>query len=323
MEKKQYFIAWWNVENLFNEENDPNRSEWLQKYLGSELKGWTSEVLSTKLDQLALIIKMMNSENGPDILGVCEAENASVLKKLVGKLTPLERNYAIAHHETEDKRGIDIAFIYDKEKFATAEQFSHRIIKRNPTRDIFQVNFKTTMGKDLILVGNHWPARISGVFETEPYRIMAGETLSYWLSRITEIKGKDARVLVMGDFNDGPFSRAITDYALVSSSKQKVINSRSTPRLYNLLAGEIAEGVGSYYYNGPWLFDQFLASKGLIKSTSDLKIKEGSARVNNFDIMAVGSYRAPKRFGRPSKKSSYNTEGFSDHFPVSVILEEK
>ena len=57
---------------------------------------------------------------------------------------------------------------------------SHEVLKRSATRDIFQANFDTAQGRRLILIGNHWPARL-GVAE---YRIVAGETLSYWLERI-------------------------------------------------------------------------------------------------------------------------------------------
>jgi len=320
---QQHYIAWWNLENLFNEENDPSRSEWLQNQLKRELRGWTKGVLNKKLNQLASIISLLNDGKGPDILGVCEVENKSVLQKLTDKLAPLNRNYGISLHEGEDKRGIDVAIIFDKNKFTAAEQFTHRIMKRNATRDIFQVNFKTSAGKDLVVIGNHWPARMPGTYESDPYRIIAAETLSYWIKRITEIMGKDVRIIVMGDFNDDPFGRAMTDYALSTSSKQKVVNSRSSPRLYNLMAAEIARGVGSYYHSGPYLFDQLLVSKGLIKSTSPLKVKAGSPRVENIDIMAKGSYKAPRRFARPSTKSSYNPDGYSDHFPVSVVLEEK
>jgi len=43
---QQHYIAWWNLENLFNQENDPTRSEWLQNLLKREFKGWTTEVLN-------------------------------------------------------------------------------------------------------------------------------------------------------------------------------------------------------------------------------------------------------------------------------------
>lgn len=320
---KEYYISWWNLENLFNEENCPERSEWLQRSLRSELKGWTTEVLNKKLAQLAKIISLMNEGKGPDIMGVCEVENKEVLEKLLKVLSPLNRNYGIALHEGEDKRGIDTAIIYDRDKFTPAEQFTHRIIKRNATRDIFQVNFKTNMGKDLVVICNHWPARMPSTYESEPYRIIAGETLSYWMKRITEIMGKDVGIIAMGDFNDNPFDRAMTEYALSTNNKRKVMNSRTSPRLFNLMAVETGRGIGSIYHSGPHLFDQLLVSKGLIKSTSKLKIKDGTAVVETYPEMAYGSYKSPRRFGRPSRKSSYNIEGYSDHFPVSVILQEK
>lgn len=319
----EHYIAWWNLENLFNEEDYPTRSEWLQKKLKYELKDWTTEVLNIKLAQLAKIISQMNDGKGPDMLGVCEVEDKVVLDKLLLTLAPLNRKYGIAIHEGEDKRGIDLAIIYDTEKFTAASQFTHRITKRTPTRDIFQVNFKTTLGKDLVIVTNHWPARMPSTYETEPYRIIAGETLGYWVKRITEELGSDVGILAMGDFNDVPSSRSLTDYALSTTNRLKVTNSRSSPRLFNLMAVEAARGVGSMYYSGPFLFDQILVSKGLIKSTSPMKVVDGSAMVETFPDMAYGSYTSPRRFGRPSRSSSYNQEGYSDHFPVSVRIEEK
>jgi len=317
-----YYIAWWNVENLFNEEKDPDRSEWLERQLKRELKGWTKTVLNKKLKQLAKIISKMNDNLGPDLLGLCEVEDERVLEKLIDALSSLNRNYGIALHEGEDKRGIDVAFIYDKDKFTAAEQFTRRITKRNATRDIFQVNFTTRLGKDLILIGNHWPARMPSTYESEPYRIIAGETLSYWVKRITEIKGKDVCILAMGDFNDEPFSRSMTDYAMSSNNKLKVTNSRTSPKLFNLMAEEHGRGIGTINIGGPLMFDHLLASKGLIKSTSKFKVKKDSAMVENYPEMAYGSYKSPKRFGRPSNKNSYNPDGYSDHFPISVIIEE-
>ena len=78
-----YFIAWWNLENLFDVYNAPDRPDYLQSQLKSELKGWTEAVLTRKINQLKKVIERMNGGNGPDILGVCEVENAAVVNKLV------------------------------------------------------------------------------------------------------------------------------------------------------------------------------------------------------------------------------------------------
>ena len=35
-----YYIAFWNVENLFDVDGSPDRPKWLQKALARELAGW-------------------------------------------------------------------------------------------------------------------------------------------------------------------------------------------------------------------------------------------------------------------------------------------
>jgi len=73
------------------------------------------------------------------------------------------------------------------------------------------------------LIGNHWPARSAGQYLSEPYRMIAGETLSYYLDRIQDIRGEDTPIIVMGDFNDTPYDRSLTEYALSTVSKKKIM----------------------------------------------------------------------------------------------------
>ena len=46
-----YYVAFWNVENLFDVDGSPDRPEWLQKALARELAGWNAEVLALKIEQ--------------------------------------------------------------------------------------------------------------------------------------------------------------------------------------------------------------------------------------------------------------------------------
>jgi predicted extracellular nuclease len=232
-----YNFMWWNVENLFDKVNSPNRTEKLERTLKDELKGWTQEILDLKINQLSKIISKVNHTQGPDILGLCEIENHNVLEllaKIIRQQLP-SRNYKIVHADTQDKRGIDVAFIYDRNKFEVEKDansgkdlvFSHFVMKREATRDILQVNFKTKASeKRFVIIGNHWPSRSGGQYESEPYRIVAGETLGYFHQRILDVNEKDddrnTAILAMGDFNDEPFSRSITDYALSTGSLLKV-----------------------------------------------------------------------------------------------------
>ena len=112
----EYYVAWWNLENLFDLET-ALRSDKLKRTIQKELKGWNQNILNNKLVQLSKIILQMNEQRGPDILGVCEVESKSVLQKLLNKINTPQRKYSIAHEDTNDGRGIDVAFIYDSNKF--------------------------------------------------------------------------------------------------------------------------------------------------------------------------------------------------------------
>jgi endonuclease/exonuclease/phosphatase family metal-dependent hydrolase len=317
-----YYVAFWNVENLFDVDGSPDRPEWLQRALARELAGWNAEVLALKIEQLARIIRQMNGGAGPDVLGVCEVENEHVLRQLIEALALTTRDYDVAHADTSDERGIDVAFLFDRRKFEKREQFSQVILKRNATRDLFQVTLGIeASGRELILIGNHWPARSAGVYESEPYRILAAETLSYWHERIMAIKGANMPVLAMGDFNDEPFSRSLTEYALSSIQAAKVLNARS-PRFFNLMWPLHGQRLGTHYFdNFANLLDQFLVSRPLLERAAPLRVDVASARIEAFpEMVGRGDYPAPRRFGRPS--SGFDPTGFSDHYPIAVMLHE-
>jgi hypothetical protein len=108
----------------------------------------------------------------------------------------------------------------------------------------------------------------------------------------------------------------------------KVINARN-PRLLNLMYSMMGRGFGTFFYNNfPYFFDQFMVAKSMLKSNAlirPVQISPGAYRVNIVmppEMMAGGDYPRPRCYGRPSKASSYDPEGYSDHFPISVMLEE-
>ncbi len=314
-------VAFWNLENLFDVEHASARPEWLQKRLAKELEGWDDAVLDRKIAQLKKVIQSMNQGVGPDVLGVCEVENEAVLQKLVDALELPDRTYKVAHDDTSDSRGIDVAFIYDSEIFEAREQFSHVILKRNATRDLFQVTLlHHSADKELVVIGNHWPSRRGGKEASAPYRMMAGETLAYWHERIHEIKGENVAVMAMGDFNDEPFDSALVDYALSTYQQVRVDNAR-TPRFYNLMWELHGQRKATHYFGSEAnVLDQMLVSKGLLNGDSGFAIKQGTIEIVEFpEMVSGGAYPGPVRYGRPS--SGYNRDGFSDHYPISVQLE--
>jgi len=317
---KQLYAGWWNLENLFDSASSKHRPERMRSRLASELEGWTEEVLERKIERLAEVIRTMNDGSGPDLLGVCEVENRPVLERLSGALEIEGRDYRVTLHESDDLRGVDVAFLYDRNLLEAGERHSHEVLKRAPTRDLFQVTFTLEeTGSELTAIGNHWPARTFGRYDTEPYRIMAAETLSYWMEKISEEKGDDAAILVMGDFNDQPGDRSLVEYANSEVSRGKVTRARSVPRLYNLMWEIVGSRRGTYYYeNRPLVMDQLLASKALLTGTAGLKVDPASVHIIDHPPMRKDAQKEPRRFGRPSRKM--DLEGFSDHWGVGTKI---
>jgi predicted extracellular nuclease len=315
-----HYVMFWNVENLFDVENSPRRTDKLRRSLGSELGGWTEEVLDRKLKQLAKVVSFANGGRGPDLLGVCEVENRYVLERLCQEVSALGRSYQIVHADTQDQRGIDVAFIYDPAHFTAGQTFFHYIVRRVATRDLVQVNFRTAGGRTLVVVGNHWPARINGKLESEAYRIIAGETLSYFHDRIREELGNDTPVLAMGDFNDEPFDRSLTEYACCERQRTKVTRATSA-RFLNLMWGLAGQGLGTHYFdNTANLLDQFLASRSLLTGAGGLTVLPNTVEIIRFPAMVnTGAYPGPIRFGRGE---DMNPAGFADHFPIGMVIRE-
>ncbi len=317
----EYKIAFWNLENLFDIESSPRRTDKLERAIGKDLKGWTQAKLNKKIAQLASIIVQLNSGRGPDILGVCEVENEYVMDLLVRALASLRRKYAFVHHHSPDQRGIDVAFIYDADMFNVEKQFDHFVMRRTATRDILQVDFKTQSDRLFVLVANHWPARSGGAQKSAGYRAIAGETLAYFHERILEVNGQETPVLAMGDFNDEPFDQSLVDYALALRSRTKVVNAQN-PEFLNLMWPLMGQGIGTLYYdNLPNVFDQFLANKNIIKQNAPIKVLEDSAEIVCLpEMVDKGRYPKPVRFG--GMGNEVNEDGFSDHFPITVTISE-
>lgn len=319
-----YTIAWWNLENLFDTVSSPVRPDWLQKRLASELKGWTAPVLTKKIRQLTKVITAMNAGQGPDILGVCEVENRPVLEKLVANLSLPGRDYDIVHADTGDKRGIDIAFIYDRTLFTVDADaiFNQVILKRNATRDILQATFRTrSHGHEFVLMGHHWPSRRGGKEASAPYRMMAGETMAYWHQRIIEIKG-ETPVFALGDFNDEPFDPAMEVYGLSTRALGKVTSRRARkPYFYNLMWNRLDDAIATHVYDGVWgMLDQALANRAAL-TREGVYCTPDAAEIFTLDGMV--NRGKPVRFSRPATKGGINADGFSDHLPVLLTIKEK
>ena len=104
------FVAHWNVENLFDTIDDPKTED--EEFLPSGAKEWTDERLDKKMYNLSRVIRSMNDDNGPDILGVSEVEHQALLDSMISKYLS-DKSYKTAYLESPDGRGIDNGIIYN------------------------------------------------------------------------------------------------------------------------------------------------------------------------------------------------------------------
>ena len=327
----EYYVAWWNLENLFDEQDAPpsRRSDKVRRALGHDLVGWTAELRDREVDQLASVVARMNGGAGPDLLVVCEVENRFVLELLVANVHERVpgRSYGIAHADTDDARGIDVAFLYDTALFEAPadETFFHVVMRRNATREIVQVTFRTRhRGRVWAVFGNHWPSRSGGQYESAGFRDIAGETLGYFHQRVLDVHSRRTPVLAMGDFNDEPFDTSLVIHALSTRQRNRVLNAQ-VPLLWNLswpLAGG-ADGRpdGTFYWQSePNLLDQFLVNRALA-SGEVFAVDEASVEILRFPGTSdAGDYPKPIPFG--GMGHAINRDGFSDHFPIGVRVTE-
>lgn len=324
---RTYFVAWWNVENLFDSKG-AERTEKLARTIGDDVSDWTPALRDRKVDQLATVIAAMNGNAGPDLLGVCEIENRHVLDLLVAavnKKLDSPRKYSVIHADTKDARGIDVAFIYDSTLFSAAKDtvFFHVVMRRNATRDIVQVSFKTKTpaARTWVVFGNHWPSRSGGQFESQGYRAIAGETLAFFHQRALEVLGDDTPVLAMGDFNDEPFDPSLVTHALSTRLRARVTGARENPLLWNLMWPVAGGPDGSFYFDQPNVLDQFLVNKNMAVNDAPIKAVVDSVAIVRHPGAAAGVYKKPVAFGGMGKP--VNEDGFSDHFPITMTVTEK
>lgn len=316
VEKKEYTVAFYNVENLFDTINDPIK--WDDDFTPKGKLKFTAERYSKKLEKLSSVLSAIDTLNLPSIIGLCEVENRTVLEDLISQDNLKSGNYAIAHSESPDKRGIDCALLYKKDDF---QYLNHEVINIQfpwepdyKTRDI--LNVTGIMGTDTLhIFVNHWPSRRGGQKKSEKNRVFVAKQLKKAVNKI-QSKNEHAKIIIMGDFNDEPNNVSVTNTLLATNNKE----SKKASDLYNLMYDLQANGKGSYNYRGNWnMLDNLIISKELIYASNGLKTNYSAGKIftehwicyktKNGEYAPNRTYVGPKYYG-----------GYSDHFPVYFKL---
>jgi predicted extracellular nuclease len=305
-------FAFYNTENLFDADDDPT-SAGDDEYMSGGRMHWSTERLEKKLTDLARAVRSIDGMNGPDIIGVCEVENRRVLDLLVTEYLP-RGMYRVAHAESPDERGIDVALLYRPSIATLARVTMHTVdlgAWDDRTRDIMEATF-TKDGRTFTVLVNHWPSRSGGEMESAPRREVAARTAARIIDSLYAVD-PHADIVLMGDLNDEPSNGSVHDVldarALASGFAHRMINT----------AAPVADAdtIGSYFYHGDWeTIDQIMVSRGALDSAG-LVLYESSETVFTPEFLrdqkADPAHRPPYR---TYKGGNYYIGGTSDHFPV-------
>ncbi|AXO80919.1 endonuclease [Olleya aquimaris] len=307
-------VAFYNIENLFDIYKDELTRD--KDFNPTSEKRWTIKRYNNKLRKIGYAISNIGrkeTNSHPAIIGLAEVENEAVIQDLIKSKHLKEYPYQFVHYNSKDERGIDVAFIYDNKKFTvtSSDVFTYNFTNDDGsldyTRDILLVS-GMFLGETVHFLVNHWPSRRSGNIETEHKRLTASKHLQ---SIITTLKDNlpDARIIVMGDFNDDPASKSI----------EELVDNQG---LYNPMETLLSIDRGTTSHNFEWnLFDQILITPNFFKSRSkSFRYVKADIYDPDFLKQSDGKYKGTPYRTYVGKRYK---GGYSDHFPVYLILKKK
>ena len=294
-------IGFWNVENLFDLENDPSKRD--DEFAIGGKKNVTSDIYELKIKRSVEVLTDLNV----DILGLCEVENISVLSDLNNSYKG--RDYKIIHFDSPDERGIDNALLYDQNKFSilASKPIENKLGGNDKTRDILYVK-GAFLDVTLHIFVNHWPSNYGGKERAIPKRKATAELLMKQIKTIQK-NDKLAEIVLIGDFNEDPI-----DDNVKILEKLGFINQMSP------MMGD--RNKGTYVYRGKdYFYDQIIISEGLNTNQGLHFLKDSVFILDKPKYRQQdGKYKHyPFRFWAGNKLLG----GYSDHLATRIVLRKK
>jgi hypothetical protein len=339
---KKYIIhtvAFYNFENLFDTINGPNMDE---EWLPNGVQNWTGKKYKQKLENLARVLSEIGTgenPNSPTFIGGAEIENRGVLEDLIKQPKLINSDYGIVHFDSPDKRGIDVALLYQKKHFKPTSYVNIPLIiykkqeakvkkkeEEEATDDKVEVDNSSERvytrdqllvtgfldGEEVNIIVNHWPSRSGGEKKSSPFREAAGALNRKIIDSLVKIN-QNAKIITMGDLNDGSYNNSVK---VQIGAKLKKTELKAAGDIYNPFEQMAKEGNASLFYRDAGdIFDQIMISEPLTRNDySSYRYWKAGIWNKPYMIQKTGQYK-----GYPLRHSMTEI-GFSDHFPVYVYL---
>ena len=311
-----YGVAFYNLENLFDTIHDAGKNDY--EFLPDGTNKWGKMKYENKLANMSKVLAELCTDRlpkGAAIIGVSEIENRRVLEDLLKQPALKDRGYQIIHHEGPDRRGVDCAFFYNPRFFQL--ESSRLVPYIYPDNDTtyatrgFLLASGKMAGENLHVIVNHWPSRAAVSF----YRELGGTQVRAIKDSILAAD-PDAKVIIMGDLNDDPKDKSVSE-ALGAKHKIKDVENHD---LYNPWWDMLYKtGQGTLLYDGKWnLFDQIIFTGNMLgKDRSTLKYYKNEVFLRDYLIQQEGRFKGnPKR----THASGVWLNGYSDHLPAIIYL---
>jgi len=319
-QKKQYkvaTIAFYNLENLFDTLDTPNKKDF--EYTPEGEKKWDSKKYISKQENMSKVIAQIGADvtkSAPAIIGVSEIENRAVLEDLVKTPALQKYNYKIVHYESPDRRGVDVGLLYQTSMFEVKNSVS-ATLKIEGKDDFYSRDQLVVSGEldgDMIhVIVNHWPSRYGGEKKSRPLRNAAADLTRSLTDSLMKLD-KNAKIIIMGDLNDDPNNESVLKHLKAKKTKEGTVEGE----LFNTTYPLFQKGIGTLAYRDKWnLFDQIIISYPLIEDKTGYKFYKTSVYNKDFLKRESGRYK-----GYPFRTHGGGVylNGYSDHFPVYMYL---
>lgn len=319
-----YGVMFYNLENLFDTINSNGTYD--LEFSPHGARQWNTDKYYKKLHNLAYAISQMTTPAtpyGPAVIGVSEVENITVLQDLVRQPELKPWHLQIVHHDSPDRRGIDVAVLYNPRYFTfTGDSTFQRLVVPGyasfRTRDQWCVSGKLA-GENVSIIVNHWPSRLGGQERSSYLREAAAAMCRRTVDSLLAVDPRRG-VIFMGDLNDDPMD---VSCAKVLGGKRYVKDVTAPGDLYNPFWEKLAKGIGTLAYKGGWnLFDQIMMSQYFTqhyegKDKPHLTFLRAEVLNREFLRNADGDY---KGYPHRTFASGVFLNGYSDHFPTEIFL---
>ncbi|MDR3226726.1 MAG: endonuclease/exonuclease/phosphatase family protein [Prevotellaceae bacterium] len=317
---KKYTILFYNVENLFDTINSPDVRD--EEFTPSGAKKWDGKKYWQKLSKLEEVFYAVSSsvKSYPTIIGVSEIENRNVLEDIAALQKLQKANYQIAHFDSPDARGVDVALFYRPDQFKYEGSIPIRVDVGFRTRDILMV-WGTIENEKFCFFVCHFPSRIGGKQSSEIRRVTAAEYMRKAADSMMLVY-PGIKIAIMGDMNDDPVDKSLYE-TMGAKGKEKEV---ATNGLFNPFYEMFKKGFGSLAYADGWnLFDNIIVNEALLngeKGTLKLIKTNGNKYYGNifnrsFLLQQSGQY---KNYPLRTFVGNVFQNGYSDHLPVFINI---